>query len=92
MSNNTRPFQQGGAPTPEQLEAFGRITKMLRGSQEYVPIIKELEQIGVEPKFMTVILGEEPTECIVIPLNELMHKEWMHMSGRGTKSTQGEAK
>jgi hypothetical protein len=56
--------------------------QMLAGrGQEYVPILKSLRQIGVEPKIMTVMVGDEPTDCIVIPQMELMSKEWAHMSG-----------
>jgi hypothetical protein len=93
MSNNTRPFQQGGAPTQEQLEAFGKLAKMLqqaRGEgQAYTPIMKSLDAIHVEYKIIDVMLNDEPVECVVIPMKDLMYREWAHMSGQGTKS-QGE--
>jgi hypothetical protein len=85
MDGNTRPFQQGGTPTPEQFEAFGKLAQMLRGArgdQEYVPVLKALASIGVEPEIMTVMLSDNPTECIVVPVEELRNKEWLHLSGQ----------
>jgi hypothetical protein len=82
MSNNTRPFQQGGTPTPEQMQAFAKLASIMRGSQkqEYTPVLKSLEAIGVEYKVIDVMLGDVPTECVVIPLQDLMYREWSHMS------------
>jgi hypothetical protein len=93
MANNTRPFQQGGTPTPEQFEAFGKLAQMLkgaRGEQEYTPVLKALKSIGVEPAIMTVMIKDEPIECVVIPVDELRNKEWLHMSGQ--KQPQGEGR
>jgi hypothetical protein len=93
MGNNTRPFQQGGTPTPEQFEAFGKLAQMLKGARsepEYMPIMKALEAIHVDYKIIDVMLGDEPTECIVIPLKDLMYREWCHMSGQ--KQPQSEDK
>jgi hypothetical protein len=96
MANNTRPFQQGGTPTPEQFEAFGKLAQMLKGTRpepEYMPIMKALEAINVEYRVIDVMLGDIPTECVVIPLQELMYREWTHMSGRKTPpQPQGEEK
>lgn len=92
MSNNTRPFQQGQTPTPEQFEAFGKLAQMLKGAKsEYMPIMKALEAIHVDYKIIDVMLGDVPTECLVIPLQDLMYREWSHMSGQNVKP-QGEEK
>jgi hypothetical protein len=82
MANgNTRPFPPQ-PPTQEQLEAFGKIARLLKGAQpEYVPVSKSLEAIGIRPKIMDIMIGDDPTECMVIPLAELIRKEWEHMSG-----------
>jgi hypothetical protein len=84
MVDNTRPFQQGGAPTEEQLAAFGKLAQMMKGARsepEYVPIMKSLEAIHVNYKIIDVMLGDIPTECLVVPLQDLMYREWTHMSG-----------
>lgn len=47
----------------------------------YTPIGKSLEALGLEPKVMDIMIGDEPVECLVIPLNELMQREWQHMGG-----------
>jgi hypothetical protein len=93
MSNNTRPFQQGGSPTEEQMKAFAKLASIMKGSQkqEYIPVMKSLEAIQVDYKIIDVMLGDEPTECVVIPLKDLMYREWCHMSGQGPKA-QGEDK
>jgi hypothetical protein len=91
MANNTRPFQQGGSPTEEQMQAFAKLASIMKGSQkqEYIPVMKALEAIQVDYKIIDVMLGDEPTECVVIPLKDLMYREWCHMSGQGPKP-QGE--
>ena len=83
--NETRPFNPGQPPSQEQLEAFSRITKMLKGSQEYVPVMKSLDAIKVDYKVIDVMLGDTPTECLVVPLQDLMYREWCHMSGQDIK-------
>lgn len=85
MSNNTRPQMSGQQqpPSPEQIQALGKLAELLKGMKpEYTPITKSLESIGIEPNVMTVMIGETPTECIVIPVQELMHKEWLRMINR----------
>jgi hypothetical protein len=85
MTDNTRPFQQGGTPTPEQFEAFGKLAKMLqdaRSSPEYMPIMKALETINVDYKVIDVMFGDNLVECVVIPLKDLMYREWAHISGQ----------
>ena len=83
MADNTRPFQQGQPPTQEQFEAFGKLARILKGGQqEYTPIMTALQAINVDYKIVDVMLGDEPTECLVIPLKDLMYREWAHMSGQ----------
>ena len=90
MADNTRPFQQGQPPTQEQFEAFGKLARILKGGQqEYTPIMKALQAINVDYKIVDVMLGDEPTECLVIPLKDLMYREWCHISGQNMQP-QGE--
>lgn len=75
-------------PTPPPLDDVQReqamkLMQMLAGrGQEYVPILKSLRQIGIEPRIMPVTLGDEPVDCLVIPQHELMLKEWARLSGQ----------
>lgn len=88
-SNSKTPPQQPPVD-PAQREQAIKFMQMLAGNrqQEYTPILKSLKQIGVEPKSMTVMVGDEPTDCLVIPLQELMSKEWAHMSGQESNTEQ----
>jgi hypothetical protein len=97
-NDNTRPFQktsisegQPPPPSPEQLEAMGRLMSLLKGMKpEYVPITKQLESIGIDPLVETIALHDGPTECLVIPVQELMKKEWLRMSGHPLGQPVGE--
>lgn len=65
----------------EKREQAMRLIQQLAGNAgQYVPLLKQLATIGVEPKVMDVMLGDEPTECIVLPVSELMAKEWKYMN------------
>jgi hypothetical protein len=68
-------------PDAEKLQALAKFANMIRGGQEYVPISKSLEAIGIDPAVKEVMLDDGPVECLVIPIKELMEKEWRHMSG-----------
>jgi len=84
-NDNTRPFPPQ-PPTQQQLEAFSRLTQILKGGpQEYVPVLKSLDKIGADYKITDVKLGDETVECVVIPLSELMYREWTHMSGQSSE-------
>lgn len=89
MSNKSRgrmnqPLRQ--PPTQEQQEAMKRVGEGLGGlfkgrQQPYTPITKSLEQIGIGVNIQPVMIGEDPVDCVVIPVNELIYKEWQHMTG-----------
>jgi hypothetical protein len=67
----------------ESLTKVGEAFKNMRSTTkvDYTPIGKSLAAIGIEPKTMDIMIGDEPVECLVIPLNELVYKEWRHMGG-----------
>lgn len=71
-------------PTDEQRKMAAEFVKHLisgkTGQSAYKPIIKALAEIGIEPNIMLVTIGDEPTECVVIPTQELMVKEYKHMT------------
>lgn len=68
------------AQRQQAMEFLQKIMMAKGAGPQYMPIIKALSTIGVEPKVMDVMLGDEPEECLVIPLTELMSKEWRYMS------------
>ena len=64
-----------------QREQAMQLFKMLAGNRnQYQPIIKSLKQLDIQPLIMTVTVGDEPTDCLVIPIAVLMQKEWEHMN------------
>lgn len=58
-----------------------------RREEKYVPVTKSLKQIGLDPRIMDVMIGEQPVQCFVIPCQELVYKEWQHMTGGDFTST-----
>jgi hypothetical protein len=46
----------------------------------YVPVLTSLEQIGLNPRLMQIRTGEELKQCFVIECQELIYKEWKHMT------------
>jgi hypothetical protein len=64
------------------------IASLFKGKEKpYTSILKSLDQIGLTPKIMDVLIGEEPVSCFVIPVQELVFKEWQLMSGGQYTST-----
>lgn len=49
--------------------------------QPYQPIGKALSTIGIQPRVIPLDIGDETMDCLVIPIAELMMKEWVHMGG-----------
>lgn len=79
-----------GVPQPpidaaQRAQAMEFLQKIMgaKAGGGYVPIIKALNALGVKFKTMEVddFNDEGPAvECIVIDANDLMVKEWKHMS------------
>jgi len=70
--------------TAAALQKLGGAIKGMGGggaTARYTPVGKSLGDLGIEPKIMDIMLGDEPVECMVIPLKELIYKEWYKMSG-----------
>jgi hypothetical protein len=68
----------------EQQRAKGleNLQKMFAGRKPaHVPILKSLETLGIPKRVITVMLGDEPTDCLVIPTQELIAKEYEVLSG-----------
>lgn len=81
---------EGGGGTAGQEVGRGLAQLFGKGREDkYVPVTKSLKQIGLEPKIMDIMVGEEPVQCFVIPCQELVYKEWQHMTGGEFTSTAG---
>lgn len=48
---------------------------------QHRPIMKSLEDLGIRPHIMSVQLGSQTTTCIVVPVDELVTKEYQKLSG-----------
>lgn len=72
-----RPLEQG-KQNPDVGKGLANLFKPKE--EAYVPVLKSLEQIGLEPKMMQVLIGEDPVQCFVIPCQDLVYKEWQHMT------------
>lgn len=63
----------------------GALSRMLGGGSNrlkpYTAVMKSLEQIGLTPKIMDVMIGDDTKECLVVPMEELIYREWQYMSG-----------
>lgn len=70
-------------------EAGKGIAQLFQGREKpYTPVTKSLDQIGLEPKIMDIAMGSgDPVQCFVIPVQELVYKEWQHMTGAQYTST-----
>lgn len=60
----------------QRQQAMEFLQRMMMGKGGYTPVIKALKAIGVEPDVRVI----DGAECLVIPMEELMAKEWRHMS------------
>lgn len=66
----------------EQKEALAKLGNLFKGrAPQYQPILKSLEMLGIEQNIMTVMIADVPVECLVIPLQELIFREWRQLSG-----------
>jgi len=65
------------------------VTGLFNGKPKYTSVIKSLEEIGIEPVIQpTMVPGNsEPVECLVIPLQDLVFKEWQIMGGSSYEIT-----
>lgn len=81
-----RPLQDAAKSVDSQ-KAMGGLAELLKGKgPQYVPVTKSLEAIGLVPSIeMVSVGGADPVQCMVIPVQELVFKEWQHM----TKSNYG---
>jgi isocitrate dehydrogenase len=81
------------AQKEQALAAMQKIGTAVKGmtAGRYTPVGKSLTDLGIEPKIMDIMIADEPVECMVIPLKELIYKEWFKMSGGINKSEDEES-
>jgi hypothetical protein len=68
-------------PNQQQQDAVKKLGGLFNKERPYTPLAKSLEAAHIKPRVMDIMLGEEPVECLVIPVQELIYKEWKHMTG-----------
>ena len=75
----------------QRAQALSAIQKLsnVMGQQQQKPILKLLREMGIEPKYMTVVVGDVPTDCVVIPKQELMSKEYAYLAGVPLEQLEG---
>lgn len=81
---NQRPPKPPKVPTqitPEQKEALGKLGNILNRPKPYTPVTKSLDAAGITPRIMVININDKPMDCMVIPIEELVYKEWVHMTG-----------
>ena len=70
------------ATDEQRKQALDFLQKVIGDRQsQYKPLNKILEEIGIKPHVLAVMIGDEPVECLVIPVQELMMKEYKFMTG-----------
>lgn len=71
---------------------LSKLAEGMRKRQPYTPVGKCLEAIGLQPRIMPIALGgsDDATDCLVIPVDELMRLEWLHMGGGFSPVNQNE--
>jgi hypothetical protein len=69
----------------DQAQELGRkLGGLFKGggtNARHKPIVKALEELGIDYKVMPVMIGDEPIDCVVIPAQELLVKEYAAMTG-----------
>lgn len=70
-------------PNAEAGNALGKGLGQLFQSktQPHRPLIKTLGDLGIRVRVMPVMIGDEPVDCLVIPAQELLVKEYQLLSG-----------
>jgi hypothetical protein len=69
-------------PAQQQQDAMKKLGGLFGNKEkQYSPIVKSLTAANIKPRVMDIMIGDEPTECLVIPVQELIYKEWKHITG-----------
>lgn len=57
------------------------LAKLFQGKESpYVPVTKSLDDIGLDPLIMDINIDDEKVECLVIPVQDLIYREWRYMT------------
>lgn len=74
--NTADTLPAGNGELRAMLPALAQMLKQ-RQTEPYTPIGKALAALGITPRIEDV----GGTECLVIPVAELVDKEWRHLTG-----------
>lgn len=76
-----------GLPIPganeEQKKQITQFIQMLMDKlkPQHKPILNSLKELGIPTRVKSTVINGTQMDCLVIPIDELMRKEYMHMSG-----------
>jgi hypothetical protein len=66
-------------PSEEQKKALQMLSQLTQAANER-SVLKHLQEIGVDVRFGDVTVDDKLQRCMVIPLQELVEKEWQHLN------------
>lgn len=82
MPSNARKGVQRAAEVSETDKLGKGLGQLFQPKEKpHTPIVKSLEALGIEVRVMVVMIGDTPMNCLVIPAQELLVREYQLMSG-----------
>lgn len=93
MGNNRKPPPAMRTPpnAQQQEELKKKLSGLFNREKPYTPIAKSLAAANIQPRVMFIDIGDTKVECLVIPVQEMIFKEWIHMTGGIDNPIQPEA-
>lgn len=81
VNKKQNPLLTNQPPPPDEGQKENPLAKFFKQKEKtYVPVTQSLEEAGVESIIMDMNIDDKIVECLVIPLQELIYKEWRHMT------------
>jgi len=69
------------------MSALQKMAGLMSAQQKTV--LKALGEMGIRYYFVPVMIDDVPTDCVVIPKDELMRKEYAYISGLSLEQLEG---
>lgn len=76
-TDHLMPGQQRPQPSPAEQAQLAQFLQQLKPK----PILTALKDLGVKTRIKATMIDGNMAECLIIPIDELMRKEYLHMSG-----------